>query len=111
MGLFTKKICPICGNEAKGLVGVKIADNQKLCAECTVKMDMELSMIQFQTVDNIKEHLREREENQIEYNNFKPTNEKKAFGIIFREDANMKKWFFSYEKIQKIQLFFLMIKL
>lgn len=98
MGLFTKKICPICGNEAKGLASVKISDNQKLCANCAVKMDMEFSMIQFQTVDDIKEHLKEREANQIEYNKFKPTNEKKALGILFREDANMKKWFFSYEK-------------
>ena len=99
MGLFGgKSICPICGNVAKGIVGAKIKDKVKLCGDCTRKMDMELSMIQFQTVDDIKEHLATREQNQFEYSSFRPTNEKKANNVIFREDANMKRWYFSYEK-------------
>lgn len=101
MGLFTKKICPICGNETKGFFSDRILNGEKLCFDCIKKIDVEESMLPFQTIDDVKEHLLERELNQIDYNNFKTTTEKIAGyiannrKILIREDANMKKWYIS----------------
>lgn len=98
MGLFTKKVCPICNNQVKGVLNVVIKDRIQLCSDCSKKVDMDLPMLPLQTLDNIKEHLSFREENQLVFQNFNTTYEVNCGGVWFREDANLKKWYFSFEK-------------
>ena len=95
MRLFgNKEICPICGQPAKGLFNIKIKDDVTLCKECSEKIAIEPSMRQFQTVDDIKDHLAYREENLKLFQSFSPTNEVKFGNCYFREDKELKKWCF-----------------
>ncbi|WP_455716446.1 SHOCT domain-containing protein [Anaerosporobacter sp.] len=98
MGLFSKKSCPVCGNQVKGMFCVKIKDKVSLCQECSKKVDMEASMLPFQTVENIKEHFQVRETNKNEFTSFVTTNEIKCSSSFLREDSNMKKWYCSNVK-------------
>lgn len=98
MGLFNKNLCPICGEPVKGIAYVKIKDGIKLCTNCSGKIHMEQSMLPFQSIDNIKEHLSYREKNLYTFHNFTTTNEIKCGNGVFREDANIKKWYYSFMK-------------
>ena len=98
MALFHKEICPICGKTAKGLSTVKIKDKVRLCEDCSLKVNMDISMLSCQTAEGIKEHLKYREENLKLYQTFSPTREIYCGDMYFREDAKMKKWYYSYEK-------------
>ena len=98
MGLFSKKLCPICGEKVKRLTGIIIKDKQKLCEECTIKVNMDPSMIPYQTVDSIKEHLEYRKENQKLFRQFVITREVKTLFYYFRVDDNLKKWYYTSSK-------------
>lgn len=107
MALFKKEICPVCGNVAKGLPMVKIKGNQRLCSNCTIRVDMTPAMMPFQTVENIKEHFAYREENMKIFQNFSPTKGIKCGDLYYlREDENMRKWYCSvHEEPKNPQLF------
>lgn len=106
MGLFKKEICPVCGKPAKGLATIKIKDKQTLCTDCSVNVHMDSSMLPCQSVEDIKEHFAYREENRVLYQGFSATKEFKCGDAYLREDAKMKKWYFSYNKEpQNPQLF------
>lgn len=97
MALFKKEICPVCGNIVKGaMFQNKIKDKKTLCADCGAKIDMEVSMLPFQTAEDIKEHLIYREENLNLFKNFSITKELKCGNSYLREDAQMGKWYYSY---------------
>lgn len=97
MSLFTKKKCPVCGNDLKGLK-TKIKDGIKICGDCSSKIDIDLNMLTCQTIDNIKEHLAYREENQLIFNEFQPTRELIVNHVYFRVDDNKKQWYFTFSK-------------
>lgn len=99
MGLFgNKEECPICGLPAKGMFNIKIKNNLTLCKGCSKKISMEKSMQQFQSVEDINEHLAYREENCHLFKKFSPTNEVLCGIFCFREDSQMGKWYYSVEK-------------
>ena len=98
MGLFKKETCPVCGQPVKGISATKIKDNQALCNDCFEKIEIDFSMMPFLTVDDIKEHFVYREENLKLFEKFSTTKEIKCGKYFFREDAEMGKWYFSYEK-------------
>ena len=95
MALFKKETCPVCGQLVKGMFNEKIKDKKTLCADCSRKISMEVSMLPFQTAEDIKEHLIYRDENLKLYQTFSVTKELKCGSEYLREDAKMRKWYFT----------------
>lgn len=98
MGLFFKKktkeyICPVCGKTDNYEFAAIIKDSQKLCKECTCKIDIDSSIRPFQSAEDIKKHLIFRDENLNLFKNFSTTREVKCSYGYFREDAKLKKWY------------------
>ena len=93
MGLFLKQFCPICGNKIGCFNSFKIQGNKELriinnlkdaevlstkiqngvslCYDCISRIDMEQSMVQFQSIKDIKKHLQYRDSNLQQFQNFK----------------------------------------
>ncbi len=84
--------CPVCGEPVSGMMNIKIQNKVRLCKSCSKKCDIEQSKRKFMTAEDIKEHIRFREENAKLYQNFHPTNGKKGFGDEILEDSNMCRW-------------------
>ena len=63
MGLFDKKYCDICG-EKIGLLGNRKLENGNLCKNCAKKLSPWFSDRRSSTVEEIKQQLAYREENQ-----------------------------------------------
>lgn len=99
MGLFGEKTaCPVCGSPGGGLLAVKIKNGVALCKECSRKVRMDKSMLSLQTVDDIKKHLKYREENLKKFNSFSPSSEIKTNHVsVFRIDKNQKLWYASFK--------------
>lgn len=99
MGLFGGKQenCPVCGNQVKGLFKLKIKDGA-LCQQCAQKINMDNSMIPYQSIDDMKAHLAYREQNQIAFDNFVVSREIYAGGHYFRVDETKKLWYSSNQK-------------
>lgn len=95
MAFGTKKLCPICGNDVKGVFKIKIKDKVAICAECRSKSDMDYALFALQSADDMKRHFEYREENKKEFEDFNVTRELKVGGYYFREDANKKLWYYS----------------
>ena len=72
MGLFDKKYCSVCG-EKIGLLGNRKLEDGNLCKNCAGKLSPWFSERRTSTVEEIKEQLRYREENQKEVEKFNPT--------------------------------------
>lgn len=71
MALFGKKAdCPICGNATPRLLPTKV-EGQAICKDCDKKISMELDMKVHLTLDQLREHLAFREENQKLHESFK----------------------------------------
>lgn len=98
MALFKKEICPVCGQPVKGLVHAKIKDKKPLCTDCSNKVSMDLSVLQCQNEEDIKEHILYREKNLDLFKNFSVTKELKCGNSYLREDEKMGKWYFSIDK-------------
>ena len=102
MGIFGKKeSCPICDQPVKGMTSTRIKDKQKLCNNCSEKIKMDASMLPFQTPEDIRKHLMYREENMNLLYKFSPTKEVKCGFGCFREDSKLKKWYYTFHKIEK----------
>lgn len=71
MGLFDKKYCDICGNKIGLLGNRKLADGN-LCKDCAKKLSPWFTERKQSTVEDIKEQLSYREENQKRANQFHP---------------------------------------
>ncbi|MCC8140924.1 MAG: hypothetical protein LIO56_00035 [Lachnospiraceae bacterium] len=94
MGIFSKKeICPICGRPIKGDVRIKIKDNVELCQVCSSEIEMDAAMIPNMTVEDIKEHLAYRKENQQAMEQFKATRSADAGSYKLRADDCMRLWY------------------
>ena len=100
MGLFKKDVCPICGNQVKGIETLKIKDGT-LCSNCSKKVDMDLSMIKFQSVSDIKEHFQYMEKNEALYKIFKPSMEYKINGMTFQIDEENKLFYYALQSQKK----------
>ncbi len=65
MGLFSKKICDICGFDI-GRIGARKLEDGYLCKECTNKLSPFFSERRRSTVDQIRDQLNYREANKNE---------------------------------------------
>jgi hypothetical protein len=72
MGLFDKKYCDICG-EKIGLLGNRKLEDGNLCKTCAKKLSPWFSDRRQSTVDQIKEQLAYREENEKKVETFHTT--------------------------------------
>ena len=71
MGLFDKKYCDICG-EKIGLLGNRKLEDGNLCKDCAKKLSPFFSDRRNSTVEEIREQLAYREENQKKLAGFSP---------------------------------------
>ncbi len=97
MGLFSKKVCDICGDEI-GLLGNKKLADGNLCKHCAEKLSPYFDDRRNSTVEEIARQLRYREENAKRLVDFHPTlmlgmktkiyldEEKGAFLVSYRND-------------------------
>lgn len=104
MGLFgTKERCPVCGGKVPGVFRIKIKDGKILCGNCARKMYMDSSMWKFQSADDIKEHLKYRDQNSLLFTSFQATQEIKGGGFVFRIDRNKQLWYISSKTEMEIK--------
>ena len=80
MGLFDKKFCDICG-EKIGLLGNRKLEDGNLCKDCARKLSPWFSERRQSTVEEIKQQLAYREENQKKVAQFQVT---RSFGEDWR---------------------------
>ena len=87
-GLFNKKNCSICGGEI-GLLGNRKLEDGNLCKACAKKLSPWFSDRRKSTVDQIREQLKYREENQAAVAAFHTTVSLGDFWkLLVDEDAN-----------------------
>ncbi len=74
MGLFSnkEKPCPVCGGATPRLLAKKF-DGQPICGRCRDKILADDELVDGWTLDDLKKHLRYREENQRIVESFTPT--------------------------------------
>lgn len=72
MGLFDKKYCDICGAQIK-LFGNKKVEDGNVCKDCASKLSPFFSDRRKSTVNEIKQQLQYRQQNQINLQSFSPT--------------------------------------
>ena len=72
MGLFDKKFCDICGEKVNMLTQKKLSDGQ-LCSDCKHKLGSFTSGWKQRTVQDVKNHLEQREQNKQKYQQFNCT--------------------------------------
>ncbi len=72
MGLFDKKYCDICGEKVNMLTQKKLSDGQ-LCSDCKHKLGSFTSGWKQRTVQDVKNHLEQREQNKQKYQQFNCT--------------------------------------
>ncbi|MBR4933998.1 MAG: DUF4428 domain-containing protein [Clostridia bacterium] len=93
--LFEKKVCSVCGGEI-GLLGNRKLEDGNLCKNCAKKLSPLFSERRHSTVDQIKEQLAYREENERQLQSFRPT---LKFGIGNRKihvDEAQGKFIYAY---------------
>ena len=88
MGLFDKKFCDVCGEKIGFLGNRKLADGN-LCKNCAGKLSPFMTDRRQSTLEEIKEHLAYREENQEKVEAFTPTRviDAKNMTLYFNEDS------------------------
>ena len=72
MGLFDKKYCDICG-EKIGLLGNRKLDDGNCCKDCAGKLSPFFNERRHSTIDDIKNQLAYRAENERQLASFRPT--------------------------------------
>ena len=87
-GLFDKKTCAICGAEI-GLLGNRKLEDGNCCKSCAAKLSPWFDERRHSTVEQIKEQLAYREENQKAVENFHITRTIAAdrWNVLLDEDA------------------------
>ena len=89
MGLFDKKICSVCGSEIKLLGNRKLLDGN-LCKDCASKLSPWFSERKSSTIEEIKEQLAYREENEKKLADFSPTTTIEAGSVKILIDEKAK---------------------
>ena len=90
-GLFDKKTCAICGAEI-GLLGNRKLEDGNCCKSCAAKLSPWFDERRHSTVEQIKEQLAYREENQKAVENFHITRTIAAdrWNVLLDEDAKIR---------------------
>lgn len=102
MGLFSKKeVCPVCGRKIKGDLVIKIKDNVPLCRDCSAMVNMDATMIPYQTPEDIRRHIAYREKNLEKYEAFESTLDLKAGSSLLKVDETQKIWYCTRNKKDK----------
>ncbi|MBO6268859.1 MAG: DUF4428 domain-containing protein, partial [Clostridium sp.] len=87
MGFFDKKYCDVCG-EKIGLLGNRKLSDGNLCKNCAAKLSPWFSDRRSSTVEEIKQQLAYREQNQQALASFNPTRSiGKYYRVILDENA------------------------
>ena len=68
MGLFEKKECALCGGKAGLLTRHKIQGGAYICGDCRAKMSPNTSGISDLSLDDVKEQIARKEENDRRFN-------------------------------------------
>lgn len=89
MGLFDKKYCDVCG-EKIGLLGNRKLEDGNLCKDCAKKLSPFFSERRHSTLDEIKQQLAYREENQRQLAYFSPTRTLGNDDKIYVDERNAK---------------------
>lgn len=69
MGLFEKKFCALCGGKAGLITRYKLVDGDFICGDCRSKMSPHTDGIGQMNLDDIKEQIRLKEENDERFQN------------------------------------------
>lgn len=94
MGLFgSKETCSIC-NEKTGMLKIKLKDGI-ICSNCTKLCSPEMTSWTSKSVNDMKDHLADREENKIQLSAF---NETDNAGLYLKIDDNNKTWIVPLKK-------------
>lgn len=91
MGLFDKKFCDICGDKVNMLTKKKLSDGQ-LCSDCKQKLGSFTSGWKQRTVQDVKAHLEQREQNKQKYQQFNCTAAAGGRNSTLQADFNHR-WF------------------
>lgn len=91
MGLFEKKFCDICGDKVNLLTKKKLSDGQ-LCSDCKQKLGSFTSGWKQRTVQDVKAHLEQREQNKQKYQQFNCTAAAGGRNSTLQADFNHR-WF------------------
>ncbi len=67
MGLFDKKVCELCGAKAGLISRTKIQDGDYICGDCRKKMSSLTTGFSEMSLDDVKEQIRLKEENDRRY--------------------------------------------
>ena len=89
MGLFDKKYCDICG-EKIGLLGNRKLEDGNLCKNCARKLSPFFSDRRHSTVEEIRQQLAYREENQLRLADFHPDSTFGRFKKVYVDRAGAK---------------------
>ena len=93
MGFFDKKYCNICG-EKIGVFGNRKLEDGNLCKDCASKLSPFFEERRGSTVEEIKEQLAYREENEARISEFVPTKVIGRTNLICIDEDN-KRWIFT----------------
>lgn len=91
MGLFDKKYCDICGDKI-GMLGNRKLEDGNMCKDCAKKLSPLMTERRKMSVEDIKDHLNYREQNQREVAQFQVT---RTLGCDYTKlliDENAKKF-------------------
>lgn len=86
MGLFDKKFCDVCG-EKIGLLGNRKLEDGNLCKDCAKKLSPFFSERKQSTVEEIKQQLAYREENEKQLDYFRPTRNYGEYTKVYIDEA------------------------
>lgn len=89
MGLFDKKYCDICGGKI-GLLGNRKLENGNLCKDCAKKLSPFFSERRQSTVEEIKQQLAYREQNEQQLGFFNPTRTIGSDKKVYVDEMNRK---------------------
>ncbi len=96
MGIFSKKeVCPVCGRAMRGDVRIKIKDNVEVCSNCSAQIEMDATLLPTMTAEDIKAHLKYREENRRMMEEFTKTQSAEAGSYRLRVDEERRLWYFT----------------
>ncbi|MBQ9196876.1 MAG: DUF4428 domain-containing protein [Clostridia bacterium] len=89
MGLFDKKYCDICGNKI-GLLGNRKLEDGNCCKDCASLLSPWMTDRRQSTVEEIKQHLDYRQENQAAVAAMRPTRVLGNYTKIYIDEAQQK---------------------
>ncbi len=69
MGLFSKKECALCGGKAGLLTRFSLSGGEYLCGDCRARMSPNLEGVSRMTLEEVKDQIRLKEENDARYKN------------------------------------------